>query len=329
MRKNIFRSLALMLALLLTLAACGSTAYDETTAEAAYDMAAAEAPAEDAGWSGSMAVMEENAAAAEPAAEPAKGGETYDETANYAASLKIIRTGDLSLETEAFDQTDAFIRKTVTEYNGLLAESSISGTAGYRYASYTARVPSDSFEDFFYAVSGTCTVVNQTISAEDVTERYTDLSTQLETNKKKYARLLELLDTAETLTDLYSIQSEIANVEYEIDSITGILNGLDSRISYSTIYIGVTETNRTSAVPEDPGFLASLSAALKNGTNSTIEAFQGMLISLAYHWFIWLVILAIAVIGVTVFLRIRRKKRKQAELAKTASPEDTPPSDPT
>lgn len=325
MKKHLLKSIAVVLALL-TLCACGSTAYDETTADTGYDMAAA--AAEGAGWAESKATTEENAVAAEAPAEPAQGGETYDETANYAASLKIIRTGDLSLETETFDQTDTFIRKAVTEHGGLLAESSISGTAGYRYASYTARVPSDSFEDFFYAVSGSCTVVNQTISAEDVTERYTDLSTQLETNKKKYARLLELLDTAETLTDLYSIQSEIANVEYEIDSITGILNGLDSRISYSTIYIGVSETSRTSAVPEDPGFLASLSAALKNGTNSAIETFQGLLISIAYHWLVWLIFLVLIAIGLTVFFRVRRKKRKQAEPAKP-SDTDAPPSDPT
>lgn len=316
MKRYTLRLLALTTAMILTLCACGSAATENTAADtmgAAYNMAE---PAE-IGWAAEEAVAEA------PAAAPDPGGEGYDETTSYTADLKIIRTGNLSLETENFDDADALIRQTVTKYGGILAESSVAGVVGERWANYTARVPSESFEDFFYAVSGDCTVTNQSITAEDVTERYTDLSTQLETNKKKYERLLELMDSAKTLTDLYSIQSEIADVEYEIDSITGILNGMDSRVSYSTIYIALNETNRESAVPEDPGFAASFAAALKNGTGRTVDGFQNLLISIAYHWFGWLVFLIVVAVAVTVLLRILRKKKKAAEPTGTTPPEES------
>lgn len=327
------KQLLILLAALLCLSGCGASGAKELamdTADTAAAVAQNYAPIpepEDAGWVETAAEMPagETELAAASGGE-ANGGETYDENANYAAGLKIIRTGDLSLETEHFDAADAFIRKTVSEYQGLLAESSISGTAGYRYAAYTARIPADAFDDFFQKVPGNCTVTNQTISAEDVTEHYTDLSTRLETAKKKYDRLLELLDTAETLTDLYSIQSEITDVEYEIDSLTGTLNGLDSRISYSTIYIRVTETNRQSTVPEDRSFLASMSAALKNGTNDLATSFQDFLIFMAYHWLGCLVLLILLIFVLLMVRRIRRKKR-----AKQAAPPEEPqatPSDP-
>lgn len=321
MKRYKLRLLALTMALILILplAACGSASGDSNTAATegaiAQDMAAF---GENGGWAAEA--MSEPVEA--PAAAPDPGGETYDETKSYTDDLKIIRTGNLSLETEDFDGADALIRQTVAKYGGILAESSISGVVGERWANYTARVPSESFDDFFYAVSGSCTVINQSITAEDVTERYTDLSTQLETNKKKYARLLELMESAKTLTDLYSIQSEIADVEYEIDSITGMLNGMDSRISYSTIYIGVNETNRASAVPEDPGFLASFSAALKNGTGRTVDFFQNLLISIAYHWFGWLVFLIVVAVALTITLRMLRKKKKAAEPVSAPPPEN-------
>lgn len=314
------KQLLVLLSVLLCLSACGASGAKELamdtadTAAVAQNMAPVPEP-EEAGWAETAAEMP----AASTEFSSASGGEAYDDTANYAADLKIIRTGDLSLETEHFDAADAFIRKTVSEYEGLLAESSISGTAGYRYAAYTARIPSKSFDDFFQKVPGDCTVTNQTVSAEDVTERYTDLSTRLETAKKKYARLLELLDTAETLTDLYSIQSEISDVEYEIDSLTGTLNGLDSRISYSTIYIQMAETNRQSAVPEDRGFLASMSAALKNGTNDLVIGFQDFLILMAYHWLSCLILLILLVFVLLMVRRVRRKKR-----AKQAAQPDAP-----
>ena len=325
MKRYPLRLLALTMALILILplAACGSASGDSNAA------ATEEAIAQDTaafGDTGGWAAAEAVEPAEAPAAAPDPSGETYDETKSYTADLKIIRTGNLSLETESFDEADALIRKTVSQYGGILAESSVAGLVGQRWANYTARVPSDSFEDFFYAVSGSCTILEQSISAEDVTERYTDLSTQLETNKKKYKRLLELMESAKTLTDLYSIQSEIADVEYEIDSITGMLNGMDSRISYSTIYIGLNETDRESAIPEDPGFLASFSAALKNGTGRTVDGFQRMLISVAYHWFGWLVFLIVVAVALTVTLHMLKKKKKAAEPVHTAPPEDnTPP----
>lgn len=303
--------LALTLAALLLLGLCacgGASATGATT-----DMAMAEAaPAEaDYGWS-------EEAAEA-PAAE---GGTMTDKTANYAASLKIIKTGDLSIESETFDETDSFIRSTVDSYGGILAERSISGMVGDRWASYTVRVPAEHFDQFFYDITGSCTVTSQTISAEDVTERYTDLATQLETNQKKYERLLELMDKAETLTDIYSIEAEITDTEYEIDRITGILNGLDSRISYSTIYINVCETSKVTSVPETPSFGASLAAALSNGTNSAIRGIQNLILSFAYHWFGWLVFLVIVAVVLTVVLRLRKKKKAAKLAAKKPDDED-------
>lgn len=307
--KKIFAFLMTAL-LLLSLTACGGASAEGYADTAAVDFteAAAEEPAaapEENGYGWSEDAM---------AAEQETGVPSDDDTANYAATLKIIKTGDLAIESETFDETDNFIRTTVDSYSGILAERSISGMLGSRWASYTVRIPSASFDDFFYDITGRCTVTSQSISAEDVTERYTDLATQLETNQKKYDRLLELMDKAETLADIYSIESEITTTEYEIDRITGILNGLDSRISYSTIYINVAETNQETTIPQEPSFGASLSAALKNGTSSAVSGIQRLILGVARRWFGCLVFLIIVIVVLVVVLRVRKKK-KAAQLA--------------
>ena len=240
------------------------------------------------------------------------GSGTGDDT-SYLSGLKIIKTGDLSIDSEQFDETDAFIREKVTAYQGILAETSISGTTGSRWASYTVRIPSASFDSFFYDVAGECVVTYQSISSEDVTEQYTDLQTRLTTDQAKYERLLELLEKAETLTDIYSIQSEISDVEYEIDSITGTLNGLDSRISYSTIYINVTETTRAVAVPTEQSFSAKLAAALKNGASRGVEGLQNLLLSIARGWVGWMIFIIIVVVAVLIIRHIVRRSEKRTE----------------
>lgn len=305
--------LAITLALLLVLglAACGGSAVSKG------DMAATEAATmEDAGYGW----VEEPMAAAPEAVEEEVGGTGGDGT--FASGLKIIKTGDMTIESESFDETDLYIRKTVESYGGILAERSISGSLGYRWAGYTVRIPSAHFDEFFYEITGSCTVINQTVSSEDVTERYSDLETQLKTAEKKYERLLVLMEKAETLTDLYSIEAEIANVEYEIDSLKGTLNGLDSRIAYSTIYISLEETTTVTAVPEEVSFGASFIAALKNGTNRAVEGFCDFLLYLAYNWFDLLITFAFIAVILFVAVRIWKKKTK-----KNAPPE-TPPEKP-
>jgi len=308
-------ALLLALSVLLTLTACGGSSDKATESiAAAAEAPAAAAPMEEYGWA-------EDAEAEIVTEEAAMDSGLGDETANYAATLKIIKTGYLTIESEDFDATDAYIRQAVTGYEGLLQEHTVSGTTGYRWGYYVVRVPSAHFDSFFYDVTGACTVVSQSISSEDVTERYTDLDTQLTTNKKKYERLLALMDEATTLTDLYSIESEITEVEYEIDRITGILNGLDSKIAYSTIYIDVDETSAATAIPDDPTFGAALAAAFRNGTSSFLSDLEDFIVSIAYNWFGTLVFLAVVIAAVLIARRTLKKRR-----AKKAA-EETPPTE--
>ncbi len=303
-------ALFLALLILVGLTACGGAS--EAADYAATEAAPMEAPMEDYGWAETEEAME--APAAEPQA--VAGGTGNDPNANYEAQLKIIKTGDIGIESETFEETDSFIRTTVESYGGILAERSVSGNVGDRWAYYTVRIPSAHFDTFFYEVTGACTVTNQTISSEDVTERYSDLETQLRTNEKKYERLLDLMDKAETLTDLYSIESEIADVEYEIDYLKGTLNGLDSKIAYSTIYINLTETTKVTSIPVEPSFGASLGAALKNGTNSAVEGFQNLIIGLAYNWFSLLIALVVLVIIFLILRKVYKKTVKKQETPK-------------
>lgn len=324
MKKKI-RILSVMLAILLlaSLCACGSADSAVATEEVAYeDYAYSEGSG---GWDGGYAAEEYAMDAVAPAEEPIAQTEnpTDGDNGNYTANLKIIKTGNLNIETKTFEETDSYIRSLVEQYGGILAESSITGTAGSRWGSYTVRIPSESFDTFFYDITGGCTITYQSISSEDVTDQYTDLATRLETAQKKYARLLELLDECETLSDIYAIEYEISDVEYEIDSLTGTLNGLDSRISFSTIYISVDETPAVSVIPETTSFGASLLANLQNGTNNAILGLQDLILSIAYNWFSWLVFLALVIVAVLVIRRVRRRRRaRRAAVEASAKPKE-------
>ena len=239
----------------------------------------------------------------------------------YQSELRIIKTGSLEIESSRFDDTDALIRETVEQMGGLVTDRTIYGSDGDRYGSYTVRIPSDSFDQFFNDIAGSCTVTRQEISSEDVTEQYVDLETRLETNQRKYERLLELLDQAETLTDIYSIQSELSDVEYEINSITGTLNGLDSRISYSTITISLEET-KSETVIDNTSFGTKVRASFENGLASFMENAELFVIDLAYILpgiLVWVAVIGLISFGIyKLVMAVRKAKKERMEKAQMA-----------
>lgn len=229
----------------------------------------------------------------------------------HDSEMKIIKTGDMSIQTKTFDETDAYIKAETEKHGGLLTDRSVSGTPGYRSAYYTVRIPAENFDEFFFKISGAWTVTNQEITSEDVTEQYSDLELQLETNEAKHARLLILLDKAESLEDIYSIQTELSQVEYEINSIKGTLNHMTSRISYSTITISVREVD-SEPVVDDGSFWSALTAALSNGWSSFTDNMEYFVLDLAYELPNLIFYIIVLTIVIVVIVRVRRwLKRKQ------------------
>ena len=57
---------------------------------------------------------------------------------------------------------------------------------------------------------------------------------ELETEQQ---RLLELLETAESLDDILTIESRLTEVQYELDSKESQLRTYDNQIDYSTVYL--------------------------------------------------------------------------------------------
>ena len=312
-----FLAASMMLGLLTGCPAQSSKGYDSLSSDlvSGFDSM-------DGGWGAIVenSSVSSNTSDSAPEYAPEKeGGSNAEEV--YQSELRIIKSGSLNIESTTFDETDKLIRDTAEQMGGLITDRTIYGSTGNRTGSYTVRIPSDSFDQFFDSVVGSCTVIQQSVTSDDVTEQYVDLQTRLETNQRKYDRLLELLDKAETLTDVYSIQSEISDVEYEINTITGTLNGLDSRISYSTISVELYETRSETAVG-DSSFGSELKASFENGLSSFRENVEDFLISAAYALPSLLLWLAILVVVFFVIYRLviwsRESKRKRLKMAQEA-----------
>nr|WP_302656724.1 DUF4349 domain-containing protein [uncultured Agathobaculum sp.] len=298
------RLLPLFLALLLSLSACGSSSGGTANSAAAGDASA------DNGW----------AEAAMDAADTA-GGADFSAVRRNA---KLILNADLSLETQDFEKSAADIEKMTAEAGGYIESNGTYGDTGSRSANYTLRVPQEKFEQFYAQLGENMHVVSRSRSSEDVTEQYTDIETRLATLQTKHERLLSLLEKADKMEDIISLENALADCEYEIDSLTGSKRHYDDLVGFSTFYINLREVQTLTATADGTGFGAQLTQAAKTGARGLADVVRGTILGVVMFW--PAVILVIAGTAAGVILHRRRKAKRLA--AWNAQMQQTPPAPP-
>lgn len=298
------RLLPLFLALLLSLSACGSSSGGTDSSASAGNASA------DNGW----------AEAAMDAADTA-GGADFSAVRRNA---KLILNADLSLETQDFEKSAADIEKMTAEAGGYIESSGTYGDTGSRSANYTLRVPQEKFEQFYAQLGENMHVVSRSRSSEDVTEQYTDIETRLATLQTKHERLLSLLEKADKMEDIISLENALADCEYEIDSLTGSKRRYDDLVGFSTFYINLREVQTLTATADGTGFGAQLTQAAKTGARGLADVVRGTILGVVMFW--PAVILVIAGTAAGVILHRRRKAKRLA--AWNAQMQQTPPAPP-
>lgn len=313
------RGLALFLASLLTalaLTACGGSAGGASGGDSSAPAASESQTAYDTGggdnWKSKT--MEFGFDAPADAAEPEEAPAGDDaQTEDRLANAKMVYTANIEAETTDYDACTASLEELVEDLGGYLEYASTSSYGdGSRRASYTVRVPAGQFKGFLTSVGEISHVVSQDRNADNISERYYDTESRLETQKTKMDRLQMLLAKAETMEDIIDLENAISETEYQIEQLTGSLRHYDSLVDFATVEIGLREVLRLTTVEEaPPTFGRQLGSAFTEGLRSFGDFLQGVAIFLAYNW-IWLVILALILLVV-----IKLSRRKQVQRTET------------
>ena len=307
------KTLSLLLAalLLFALCACGSANTAASAPSAAYDMATTEAaypePEEAAEYGGF-------AAAAGTQLETGSGA------APEGSPEKLIYSASATVETTEFDQTVEKLTALVAEYGGFVESSSINGSNYYsqsrgysseRYASYVIRVPSDRFSTLMSSLSTLGNVPYSHTYTENITAQYYDTDARLTAYKTQETRLLEMMEIAETVEDLISIEEKLTELRYKIESLQSTLNNWDRQVSYSSLNLEVQEV--IEYTPESRmSYGQELALALTNGLKRTGEFFKDLLLTLVGA----LPALVILAVVLAILIPVWKKRRKARRMKK-------------
>ncbi|EFB76961.1 DUF4349 domain-containing protein [Subdoligranulum variabile] len=303
MKRRISRLAATLLAAAL-LAGCGASGGSTNSSAATYEMSSDAAMAQEAGGAESALLPE--------------GTNATTETAQ-----KMIYRANLSLESTDFDTARDTLLAAVDANDAWLEYSHLSGSADDhdRRASYTVRVPADNYSTFLAQAGESGNLLNLEENAENVTSDYIDLQARIDSLENQRDRLNELAAGAETTADLLEIESQLSDVQYQLESYTQQMRALSGQITYSTVDISLREV--ASLTPSGTTFPERLTDAFRGGWNGFVLCVQGIVLVVVYLWPL-LIIAVLAVIVIRVLAR--RHRARHPRPSKPTAPSSSPAS---
>lgn len=231
-----------------------------------------------------------------------------------AALRHVIRTGSIDLTVENTREKVQEIREIAKEAEGIVSNSYIYEIREGQFgAQMTLRIPEKRFDAVMEQLEALGKAANVRSGVDDVTMQYIDLESRLNNQKAQEARLVEILEMAETVEEVLEVERELYRVRGEIESMTAQFTHLQDQVAYSTINVTLREeTIPTGTISPGPfhEIGSRIAQAFIGSINFILSAVSFMIIALSA--LIPVLILLGIVIVLIVLLARKFKKRKTA-----------------
>lgn len=281
-------------------------------------------------WSASMDSMEFEMNAGD------MGGSYYGESMEEGSARatengqiwtdrKLIRNVNLEVETKEYDAMMSSLETQIQGLGGYIENmdsyngSNYSGYRNSRYANLTIRIPQTKMDTFLAVMPDICNVVRRSDSVDDVTLTYVDMESHRDALKTEQTRLLELLEQAESLEDILTIEERLTTVRYQLESMESQLRAMDNQVQFSTVYLSISEVKELTPVEEvEETAWQRISEGFMHSLRSIGHGFAEFGI-----WFVihipQLAIWAAVITAIVLLIKRHRKKKAAQKTAKEAA----------
>ena len=205
----------------------------------------------------------DEAGMAEPASDGAErafsaAGEAPDTTANQNGPAKtgdllseqaVISTGVVSLRSEGAGGTRADVLRILDVHRGQVTdeETSTDSDGGVQRSRMVLRVPSEDFYETVEELEQLAELESSDKSSENVSFQVIDTEVRIRAQERSLRRIEILLDRAQSVRDIVSVESELTRRQAELDSLKSQQSYLADQTSMSTITVHIEQTEQPAA----------------------------------------------------------------------------------
>ena len=230
---------------------------------------------------------------------------------------KLVYEGSVAIDAIEFETAVGSFKETVQKFGGFL-ENEQSYGAGGDYApesSYgkeeprtfraTARIPSDSYQEFMEQTEGLGKVTESNSQVTNMTRQYGTLKAELEIYEAEYARYLKMFDEVSEDKAMLAIQEKLTELSLNIARTKSEMSVIDTDASYSIVNIRISEV----AVYEESAtsFPQRLGDVLAKSWKNMLKFFENLLFFFILHWYKLLLLFLI------IWLIVKFVKKQQAK----------------
>ncbi|MFJ8921336.1 DUF4349 domain-containing protein [Streptomyces sp. NPDC102415] len=198
--------------------------------------------------------------AGEAARKPAAGASSAPGPGS-AVAVHVIRTATLAIEVRSVPKAVAAARSTAENAGGLVADESTERVDDtHDMSRLVLRVPQARYDEVLSGLTGSGKLLSRTSNAKDVTGQVVDVESRIATQRASVARVRDLMDKAEKLTDVVTLEGELSSRQADLESLLAQQASLKDRTTLATVTLELSEPEGRGAgsEEEDTGFLEAL-----------------------------------------------------------------------
>ena len=161
-----------------------------------------------------------------------------EDSANQKSKRMLIKTVYMNVESEDVDTMMKQVEKRVDALGGYIESMNVDNTkysnSERETANITARVRVEKLDQFCDEVEGQSNVLSKSSNAEDVTLKYVDMQSRMDSLQIEYDRISELLKQADELENIIELEKRLTDIRYEMQSYGSQLKAMKNQATYST-----------------------------------------------------------------------------------------------
>jgi hypothetical protein len=183
----------------------------------------------------------------------------------------IVRTAALELTVQDFGKARGRLDEILARHRGYLGGLQISTPSNHgRVLNGVLRVPVGQMDSALIELKSLGRVDAESQNGEEVTAQYVDLQARLANSRNTEQRLTEVLQQRTgKLSDVLEVETEIARVRGEIESMEAERKSMATQVSFATLNVTLTEDYKPQLQTVPP-------TTFRQFRNSAVEGYESM-----------------------------------------------------
>lgn len=163
--------------------------------------------------------------------------EMVNERASGNIERKLIITANITINSKDVEKTYKSVEEKIKEYEGYFDNVESSKNRYY----LTIRIPKENLNNFILFLEENENVENKNINTKDVTDTYYDTENRIKNREILLEKLRNYLREAKNIDEILKVEDRINTLTYEIESMKGTLENLNSSVNYSKVTLNISD----------------------------------------------------------------------------------------